>query len=78
MNYFAKEFGFNSSQVVALMGVHTLGSAHTNNSGFSVSVYISQLYILPQYVNGTIVPFSSKKSAYSSSDNQTNLKICHE
>jgi len=35
MNYFAKEFGFNSSQVVALMGVHTLGSAHTNNSGFS-------------------------------------------
>ncbi len=37
MSYFANEFGFNSSQVVALMGVHTLGEASTSNSGFSVS-----------------------------------------
>jgi len=34
MDYFAKEFNFTSAEVVALMGVHTLGEARTNNSGF--------------------------------------------
>ena len=37
MAYFATEFGFNSTEVVALMGIHTLGQAVTDNSGFVVS-----------------------------------------
>jgi Peroxidase len=36
MDYFAKEFGFTSTEVVALMGVHTLGEARATNSGFQV------------------------------------------
>ncbi len=36
MDYFADEFGFNSTEVVALLGVHTMGSAFVANSGFSV------------------------------------------
>ena len=34
MSYFGKEFGFTSTEVVALMGVHTLGQASSTNSGF--------------------------------------------
>ena len=36
MKFFATEFGFNATEVVALMGVHTLGSAKETNSGFKV------------------------------------------
>jgi hypothetical protein len=38
MDYFADEFGFNSTEVVALLGVHTMGSAFVANSGFSVCI----------------------------------------
>merc|ERR1711915_965035 len=34
MNFFATEFGFTAEEVVALMGVHTLGGAEIYNSGF--------------------------------------------
>jgi len=34
MDFFATEFGFTADEVVALMGVHTLGGAETYNSGF--------------------------------------------
>ena len=37
MKFFATEFGFSETEVVALMGVHTLGSAHEDNSGYRVS-----------------------------------------
>ena len=36
MKFFATEFGFSATEVVALMGVHTLGSAKETNSGFKV------------------------------------------
>ena len=36
MKFFATEFGFSETEVVALMGVHTLGSAKETNSGFKV------------------------------------------
>lgn len=34
LDYFKKEFGFNETETVALMGAHTLGRANTSNSGF--------------------------------------------
>jgi len=37
MDFFATEFGFTADEVVALMGVHTLGGAETGNSGFKGS-----------------------------------------
>ncbi|XP_013408457.1 putative ascorbate peroxidase [Lingula anatina] len=33
--YFREEFGLNTREVVALMGAHTLGAAHRNQSGFA-------------------------------------------
>ena len=38
MTYFAEEFGFSSTEVVALMGVHTLGEARAANTGFVVRI----------------------------------------
>ena len=35
MNFFAKEFGFDANETVALMGAHTLGGADPANSGFT-------------------------------------------
>ena len=40
MDFFATEFGFSETEVVALMGVHTLGSAKSTNSGFRVRYYL--------------------------------------
>jgi hypothetical protein len=37
MSYFSENFGFSANETVALMGVHTMGRAATNNSGFEVS-----------------------------------------
>ena len=37
MDLFATEFGFNADEVVALLGVHTLGGAETFNYGFKGS-----------------------------------------
>ena len=34
MSYFSENFGFSANETVALMGVHTMGRAATNNSGF--------------------------------------------
>lgn len=34
VSYFETEFGFTANETVALMGVHTLGKASRNNSGF--------------------------------------------
>ena len=34
LSYFAREFGFSAQETVALLGVHTLGRARTENSGF--------------------------------------------
>jgi hypothetical protein len=35
LHFFSSEFGFNASQTVALMGAHTLGSAHRGISGYN-------------------------------------------
>jgi len=35
INYFRQEFGFSADETVALMGVHTLGSASRSASGFN-------------------------------------------
>jgi len=37
MQFFEKEFGFTGEETVALLGVHTLGRAMTNQSGFEGS-----------------------------------------
>lgn len=34
LHFFSSEFGFNASQTVALMGAHTLGSAHRQTTGY--------------------------------------------
>ena len=34
VDYFRDEFGFTDEESIALMGVHTLGSAHSNASGY--------------------------------------------
>jgi cytochrome c peroxidase len=34
LHFFSDEFGFDASQTVALMGAHSLGSAHRQNSGY--------------------------------------------
>lgn len=35
LHFFSSEFGFNASETVALMGAHTLGSAHRGISGYN-------------------------------------------
>ena len=39
MSWFATEFGFSPQEVVALMGIHTLGKASARNSGFEVNMF---------------------------------------
>ena len=36
MKYFSDEFGLTPAEIVALMGVHTLGEAEIENAGFKV------------------------------------------
>ena len=44
VSYFETEFGFTANETVALMGVHTLGKASRNNSGFMVTILLKFIF----------------------------------
>lgn len=79
LNYFSSNFGFNEEQTVALMGAHTLGASHRQNTGFN-GQWVSQNLVLSNsyyqnLVGGSSGLFDSEATMATTSNWTDNLII---